>query len=140
MEGGNAKSDNNTAENSHLQGSYTKNLSGGVFRHCFNSALCGDKSAYGGVHNEVCYSSGKCGDFLFSFCHADSNTHCKKQCKVIENGTSCLIHYFKNGIEQSALVDNAIKPVCFKGSGVGKGASYAQQKSCNWKNGNRQHK
>ena len=140
MERGNAKTYDNTAENTHLQGSYSESGGGRVGREGIDTAPRGDKGTDGGIHYQVTDSARESRHLFFLFRHTDSYAHSEEQGKVVEDNASRSAHNAEDGVEQTALADQARKSVSLKRGGVGEGASDAEKESRNGKQSDRQHK
>ena len=140
MQSRDTESYDNSAENSHLQCRNTQRCRCRVHSHRLNSALSGYKRAYCRIHNQICYCTRQCGNFFLFFSHTYGNTHCKEQRKVIKHYASRLAHNIKNCVEQTALINNLRKTVCFKRCRICKRASYTEQQTGNRQKCYRQHK
>ena len=136
----NTQTDDDAAENAHLQRCDTQHLSGGVGRHGVHTASGVDHGLNGGVHDDIGHSTRQSGDLFFLACHADGDTHREQQRQVVEDRTAGLAHDVQNGINNSALMDEAVQPVGRQHGLIGERTADTQQQAGNGQKRDGQHK
>ena len=147
MQRRNAKSDDDTAEHTHLQCLDTAHTRHRSVQHVLRDrsvrkdiSLKHEHGVDGDVHNEEGDHCRKGSYFLLFLRHSDGNSHREDQRQVVEDNTSRFAHDREQSVKYCAVSENGLKPVCLDHCRIGKRASDSEQKSCHRKDRDGKHK
>ena len=127
VEPGNTNTDDNTAENAHLQGHDATSAGNCAFEDIWcNRAVWQDfacklqYSVAGYVHYKESNHGRKCSNFFLCFCHTDGNADSEDDWQVAKDCAACAAHNGEECMKNRAITEQAFQTVHFNCGSVGK--------------------
>ena len=142
MKRGDAESDNDSAENAHLERVYADDLrdtslvQAAVRRLARDVEQCRDRCVH---YEKRDRRRESCGRF-FAFSHTERDSHCENYRQIVKNYRSDRRKHAKDGIEYRALAEDIFEPVAFDHCRIRQRSADAEQQTRDRQKRDREHK